>query len=190
MADSAPREEGRKALLGLLFRIRECPAVALPALTTQLFSPVGEEKLLFAKVHESLPGAQDWAEGSGHLEGHEEKYTTPDYQVPGVGHAEGPTGTKDQHETEAGTDDPQGEEKESEDGHRGAGNTEEPDNWRKSHQKESREGDQSAQDAHDGAESRLESSEAGKDVEAGQAEEAAEEESANDLERSGPELVT
>ena len=87
---------GRKALSGLLVPIRECLAVAFPALTTQLFSPVGEEKLFFAEVHEFLLGAQDWAEGSGHLEGHEEKYATPDYEVPGVGHSEGPTGTKDQ----------------------------------------------------------------------------------------------
>ena len=88
----------------------------------QLFAPVGEEKFLFTKVHELLPllASQDGAEGGAHLERDQKEHPAPDHKMSRVGHAEGPTGTKDQCQAQTGADDPQGQEKKSEEGDRGA----------------------------------------------------------------------
>ena len=67
----------------------------------QLFCPVGDEALLFFEVELAFIGADNGAQGGGHLEGNEEEDAAPEDKVGRVFHPEYISGSEHHGDTEA-----------------------------------------------------------------------------------------
>ena len=52
------------------------------------------------EVDQLVGGSDDWSEGGGHLQGHEEEDRAPNGEVPRIGHAEGAAGPEDEDRSE------------------------------------------------------------------------------------------